>query len=114
KAGTEARFSSRNDNILLGLIDHGSFRAGLAGKIVMPRDADDSDDLAGLDPVRLGVEVGAFAEIYPTDWLRVRGEVRRGFRAHEGVVGDVSADAFYDVTPEVRVSGGPRLSFASS
>lgn len=114
KAGDDPRFSSRNDAISLGLIDTGAFRAGLAGRFVMPRDADDSSDLRGLDDVKFGVEVGGFAEFYPMDWLRVRGEVRRGFRAHEGVVADVAVDAFADITPAVRVSGGPRLSLASA
>ena len=58
--------------------------------------------------------MGGFAEFYPTDWLRVRGEMRRGFSAYEGVVGDVAVDAFADITPEVRVSGGPRVSFGSA
>ena len=80
----------------------------------MSRDDGDSADLTGLDPVRSGIEAGGFAEFYPTDWLRVRGEVRRGFRAHEGVVADVEIDAFADITPEVRISGGPRMSFASA
>jgi outer membrane protein len=114
KAGDDPRFSSRNDNISLGLIDTGAFRFGLAGRFVPSRDSGDSDDLAGLDPVKFGVEVGGFAELYPTDWLRVRGEVRQGFRAHHGVVGNVNVDAFADITPDIRVSGGPRLSFASS
>ena len=64
--------------------------------------------------MRFGGEAGGFVEVYPTDWLRVRGEVRQGIRSHHGVVADVAADAFYDVTPDVRISGGPRLSFASS
>jgi outer membrane protein len=114
KAGGEARYTSRNDNISLGLIDTGAFRAGIAGRFVLARDDGDSSDLAGLDPVRFGIEAGGFAEFYPTDWLRVRGELRRGFRAHEGVIGDVAVDAFADITPEVRVSGGPRMSFASA
>lgn len=114
KAGGEARYTSRNDNISLGLIDTGAFRAGIAGKFVLPRDEGDSSDLAGLDPVPFGFEAGGFAEFYPTDWLRVRGELRRGFRTHEGVVGDVAVDAFADIAPEVRVSGGPRISFASA
>ena len=114
KAGPEARFSSRNDNISIGLIDTGAFRAGATGKIVFPRDDGDSGDLAGIDPVRWGAEVGGFAEVYPTDWLRVRGELRQGIRAHEGLVGDVAVDAFVDVTPTVRLSGGPRLSFATA
>ena len=114
KAGGEARYTSRNDNISLGLIDTGAFRAGIVGKIVVSRDDGDSADLTGLDPVRSGIEAGGFAEFYPTDWLRVRGEVRRGFRAHEGVVADVEVDAFADITPEVRISGGPRMSFGSA
>lgn len=113
KAGPAARFTSRNDNISLGLVDNGGVRAGLTGKFLFGRDNDDRA-LRYLDPVRWGGEVGAFAEFYPTDWLRVRGEVRHGIRSHDGVVADIAADAFYDVTPEIRISGGPRVSFASA
>jgi outer membrane scaffolding protein for murein synthesis (MipA/OmpV family) len=114
KAGPQARFVSRNDNISFSLYDSGGVRAGLTGKIIWGRDGDDADALKHLDPVRFGGEIGGFAEIYPTDWLRVRAEVRQGIRSHHGVVADVTADAFHDVTPDVRLSGGPRLSFASS
>lgn len=114
KAGKEEPFSSRNDNISLGLIDTGTFRAGPAGRFVMSRDSDDYDDLRGLNDVDFGVEVGAFAEYYPIDWLRLRGELRRGFSAHEGVVADFNVDAFTDITPALRISGGPRISWASS
>jgi outer membrane protein len=114
KAGPEARFTSRNDNISFSLFDNGAVRAGATGKIIFPRDEDDADELQGLDPVRWGGEIGGFAEFYPTDWLRLRGEVRHGIRAHQGVVADVSADAFHDISPAVRISGGPRLSFASA
>lgn len=114
KAGPEARFSSRNDNISLALVDDGEIRAGLAGKLLFSRDEGDSDALRGLDPVRWGGEVGGFIEFYPTDWLRVRAEARHGIRSHDGVVGDLTMDAFHDITPDVRVSGGPRLSIASS
>lgn len=112
--GSKSPFTSRNDNISLGLIDTGNFRAGPVGKIVFPRDSEVSDDLRGLDPVEWGAEVGGFAEFYPAEWLRVRGEVRHGIRAHDGIVGDLAADAFFDITPTVRISGGPRLSVASS
>ncbi|MBN9235297.1 MULTISPECIES: MipA/OmpV family protein [Phyllobacteriaceae] len=113
KAGNDTRFSSRNDNISLGLYDTGNFRAGLNGKLLLRRSSD-TQGLEGLDPVPWGGELGGFAEFYPVDWVRVRGEVRQGVRAHHGVVADFAADAFYDVTPEVRISGGPRMSLASS
>jgi outer membrane scaffolding protein for murein synthesis (MipA/OmpV family) len=114
RQGTERRFSSRNDNVSIGLIDTGTFRAGPTGKLVFARDGGDSGDLAGLDPIRFGAEIGGFAEVYPTDWLRLRGEVRHGIRSHDGVVADISADAFMNVTPTVQVSAGPRVSMASS
>ena len=112
KAGPEARFISRNDNISLALIDDGSVRAGLTGKFLFSRPA--KDELQGLDPVRWGGEAGGFFEFYPLDWVRARAELRHGIRAHDGFVADIAADAFYDVTPTVRISGGPRVSFASS
>ena len=114
KAGPQARFTSRNDAISFGLYDSGRLRAGVAGKILWGRDEDDADALRHLDPVRFGGEIGGFAEFYPTNWLRLRAELRHGIRSHNGVVADVAADAFHDVTPVLRISGGPRLSFASA
>lgn len=113
KSGPARRFTSRNDNISFGLIDTGAFRAGPTGKIVFGRDSNDYSQLRGLDDLRWGVELGGFAEVYPTDWMRVRGEVRHGIRAHNGVVADVAVDAFTDVTPDIRISGGPRASYGN-
>ncbi len=114
KAGPEARFTSRNDDISFSLYDNGRVRAGINGKIIAQRDSADYWQLQGLDPVRWGGELGGFAEVYPTDWLRVRGELRHGIRSHHGVVADVAVDAFMDVTDSVRVSAGPRISWASA
>ena len=113
KAGPSARFSSRNDNVSLAFIDTGTFRAGAAGKLIFGRDDDTHPDVAGLSPVKFGGEVGGFAEVYPTDFLRLRAELRRGIRSHDGVVADVAADAFFDVTDTIQLSGGPRVSWAS-
>src|SRR5690349_2260950 len=55
KAGPEARFSSRNDNISLALIDDGHVRAGLTGKFLWGRD-NSTEELKGLDPVKWGGE----------------------------------------------------------
>ncbi len=114
RQGTLEKFSSRNDNISIGLIDTGTFRAGPTGKLILRRDEGDDDDLEGLDPVRFGGELGGFAEVYPTDWVRIRGELRQGIRSHDGLVADVNVDAFYNVTPAIRISGGPRVALASA
>ncbi|MDX0606782.1 hypothetical protein GOC90_04760 [Sinorhizobium medicae] len=114
KVGSSVRFSSRNDNISYALVDHVHFRAGAVGKLIFERDEDASDDLKGLDPVKFGGELGGFAEFYPTDWMRFRAEVRQGIRSHHGVVADITADAFTDVSETIRISAGPRLTATSS
>lgn len=114
KHGPVARFTSRNDNISIAVIDNGAFRAGVAGKIIWGRDDKTHRDIAGLSKVKFGGEIGGFVDVYPTDFFRVRGELRRGVNSHEGIIADLSADAFFDVTDTIRVSGGPRVSWASS
>jgi len=114
KAGPSARFSSRNDNISLAFVDTGTFRAGAAGKLIWSRDGDTHPAIRGMAQVRFGGEAGGFAEIYPTGFLRLRAEVRHGIRSHDGVVADLAADAFFDVTDKIQISGGPRASWASA
>lgn len=113
RAGSGARFSSRNDNISFALIDNGMFRAGPVGKILFER-SDRDRALRGLGTVPWGGEIGGFFDFYPSSWLRVRTEIRHGIRAHSGVVADINADAFHDITPTIRLSGGPRLSLATT
>jgi outer membrane scaffolding protein for murein synthesis (MipA/OmpV family) len=114
RQGTATRFSSRNDNISLGFIDTGDFRAGLTGKLIFPRDSSDYRALRGLHDVDFGGELGLFAEYYPLDWMRVRGEVRKGIVTHDAIVGDLAVDAFTNLTPALQLSGGPRLSAATA
>lgn len=113
RSGAGPAFTSQNDNPSFGLFDNGVFRVGPVGKILFERDGSTDRDLRGLKPVPWGGEAGIFAELYPASWIRLRAEVRHGIRAHHGVVADVAADAFYDVAPNWRISGGPRLSLAS-
>lgn len=110
QTGVAERFSSRNDNISFALLDMQDFRVGVTGEFLMSRGGSQAD---GLKDVPWGGEVGGFMEFYPTDWFRMRAELRHGIRAHKGIVGELAGDAFYDVTPAIRVSGGPRVSFAS-
>lgn len=113
KSGTAPRFSSRNDNPSLGLIDNGAVRAGIVGKLITRRDEDTDAKLVGLATVPWGLELGGFVEVYPTDWIRARAELRQGIRSHDGVVADLAVDAFTDIAPNLRLSGGPRATVAS-
>lgn len=110
RTGVAERFASRNDNISFALMDMQDFRIGLTGEFLMGRGGSQAD---GLKDIPWGGEIGGFMEFYPTDWFRLRTELRHGVRVHNGLIGEVAGDAFYDVTPQIRVSGGPRVSFAS-
>ena len=114
KAGPGPKFISRNDSPSIGLYDNGWLRAGVVGSLIYPRNDSSSNDLRGLPNVSWGAQAGGFAEIYPTDWLRVRGELRQGFVSYYGLVGDIAADAFYDFAPSWRISAGPRLELATA
>ena len=114
KQGNQPRFTSRNDSASFSLLDQGAFRAGLVGRFIPKRDGDTDRDLRGLKPVKWGAEAGAFVEVYPTDWLRARAELRQGIRSHSGLVADTAVDAFTDIAPNLRLSGGPRATWATS
>ncbi len=106
-------FRSVDDNPSIALFDTGTFRAGAVGRLDWGRDQDDSDRLLGLGDVDYSLELGGFAEWYPVDWLRFRGELRYGFGGYDGIVGGLGADAIW-TAGQWRFAAGPRLSFAGS
>jgi outer membrane protein len=114
RAGTPARFRGPRDGLGIGLIDTGRFRAGPAFKVKLPRDEGDNSDLRGLGNVDWTLEAGAFAEYWPTDYFRLRAELRQGIGGHHGLVGDLSADLVVPVTPQLTLSAGPRLTLATA
>jgi outer membrane protein len=114
RAGTPARFRGPRDGLGIGLIDTGRFRAGPAFKVKLPREEGDNSDLRGLGNVDWTLEAGAFAEYWPTDYFRLRAELRQGIGGHHGLVSDVMADVVVPVAPRLTLSGGPRLTLATA
>lgn len=114
RQGRGPRFTSRNDSAGFTLYENEMIRAGVAGKLIAGRDAETAKSLRGLDPVKFGAEAGGFIEVYPTDSLRARAELRQGIRSHHGAVADFAVDAFTDITPQIRVSAGPRATYATA
>jgi outer membrane protein len=70
----------------------------------------DQGRLAGLRPIDFAVEPGGFIDLWPTDWLRARVEVRRGVLGHAGVVGDAGID-FIHTGRKWDFSIGPRVGY---
>ncbi len=106
-------FRSVDDNPSVALLDTGSFRVGAVGRLDWGRDEDSSDRLTGLGDVDMSIEAGGFAEWYPFQWLRLRGELRYGMGGFDGVTGDLAADLIYTMD-RWRFAVGPRLSYAGS
>ncbi|PPD16207.1 MAG: hypothetical protein CTY25_02045 [Methylobacterium sp.] len=104
--------SVADDNIAFGLIGGQNWRAGFTGKFLGERRESRDFALRGLGNVGFGAEIGGFAEYYPLPWLRARAELRRGFAAHEALVGDLKLDFFTRFDDRWTVSIGPRVTLA--
>ena len=114
RAGTPDRFRSARDGAGIALLDTGSFKFGPAVKFRYARKEGDDASLRGLGDIDWTLEAGAFAEFWPEDFLRMRVELRKGFGGHRGFVSDITADLVVPVTPQLTLSGGPRLTIADA
>ena len=114
RVGTPAGFRSPRDGASFGIFDYGRFVAGPTAKVRFARHEDDDSDLRRLGDVAWTLEAGAFAEYWPSDWLRGRVELRQGIGGHHGLVSDVTADVVVPVTRQLTFSGGPRMTLATT
>jgi outer membrane protein len=109
RRGTQPGFGAPDDGASLGLFSGPDWSAGLTGRVRAPREND--HDLRGFEKVDLAAEGGVFAAYWPKDWLRLRGELRRGVGGHHSWIADLGADAVAREGGLV-ASLGPRLSWA--
>lgn len=114
RAGTPRNFSSPRDGFSFGILDSRRFQVGPAVKMRFPRKEGSDSDLRGLGDIGWTVEAGGFVEYWPAEWLRGRVELRQGMGGHHGLVSDLMADLVLPVSPQLTVSGGPRLTLASA
>ncbi len=84
-----------------------------AVRVLQKRDFKAGDPLFGLSKVDMAVELGVEVD-YTDTWFRVFAEARQGFGGHSGQILDLGADAIWRPLPQLRLAGGPRLSFASA
>ena len=106
------RFSAPDDGFGVPVVDASGFRAGPVGNVVVPRWRT-HEELIGLHKVRPAVEIGAFAEYFPVDSLRMRIEVRSGVYGHDGVVATGGAD-YVTSADRFTFSIGPRVDVGSA
>jgi outer membrane protein len=113
KVGTPPEYFGPRDSFGFSVLDIGQFKFGPAVKIVWPRKASDDRALNGLGDINYALQVGAFAEYWPAQWLRLHGELRQGFGGEKGVTGDLFLDAIVRAG-QFRFLAGPRLTLQST
>jgi outer membrane protein len=113
KVGTPPEYFGPRDSFGFTILDLGQIKIGPAVQIAWPRYASSDKALNGLGDVNFAVQAGAFAEYWPAQWLRLRGEVRQGFGGETGVTGDLFVDAIVPAG-QFRFSAGPRLTAQST
>jgi outer membrane scaffolding protein for murein synthesis (MipA/OmpV family) len=102
-----------DDGIDFEFVETSNFRAGPVGALRYTRDTNTIDrGYRRVGKVDLSAELGAFAEYWPSDWLRTRVEVRGGVVGAEGVVADFGADFVQRPNDRLVLTLGPRLSIA--
>ena len=111
--GTPPEYFGPRDSFGFSVLNLGPVRIGPAVQVVWERRASSDPALNGLGDIDFALQAGAFAEYWPAQWLRLRGEVRQGFGGEKGVTGDLFMDA---VVPagQFRFSGGPRVTLQST
>ena len=105
-------FGAADDSFGISLLSQGKFSAGPALAIEGSRKESEVGALVGT--VGTTVEAGAFAQVYATDSLRLRTELRRGIGGHDGWVGHAAADQIWRDGDRYLFSIGPRLVFSDA
>ncbi|MEH3048617.1 MipA/OmpV family protein [Sphingomonas adhaesiva] len=95
------------DGPSLTLLRSGRFEAGPMLRLEGIRRADDLG--GGLPRVARSFEPGVFAQFWPSDAIRLRGDVRKGVSGHEGWVSTLAADYVARDGDAWLVSIGPRV-----
>jgi outer membrane scaffolding protein for murein synthesis (MipA/OmpV family) len=113
RVGEPERFKAPDDGISFTLYETPGFSFGPTARLVGSRNPKDDRDFIGLHKIDYTIEGGAFLEVWPLDFLRVRGEIRQGFNGHEGVVGNLGLD-YVQRYGAFTFSIGPRFAFGSS
>jgi outer membrane protein len=97
----------------IGGRDRGGLSVSPSFNVRGARKSADTPALTGLSDVDLAIEFGAEIS-YEADYFRLHANLRRGFGGHEGWAGEAGADLIVRPMEGLRVSAGPRISYADN
>lgn len=100
------RFTPPDGGTTLALYSNQYFEIGPVVRFRYQRD--DTGELKGFNRIGVAVEPGLYTDIWPTNWLRLRLEGRKGVSGHTGWVGDAGFDLVHQ-GKRWDASVGPRI-----
>ena len=107
RGSNQFEFEAPDDSFDIKLYSKDGFSFGPAASIAGGRNR--SDVGARVDKLSTTIEVGAFAQYYVSDSIRLRAETRKGIGGHGGVVASLGADHVWRKGDDYVFSIGPRL-----
>lgn len=125
--GSDSYKASPSVGLSFGYLSSGSVSFGTEGGVafapglsVSPsvnirgtRTSADHDELAGLPDVDRAYEVGLRMSYTTEDW-QVFGALRRGFKGHTGLIGEVGGNVIFRPADKWTLNIGPRATFANA
>jgi MipA family protein len=113
RADQPERFSAPDDSLSLAILKNDWFAVGPAGRWINDRNIKNNPELFGLYDVNAAIEIGGFAELTPTPWLRLRAEARKAVSGYDGWAFFLGGDVWHR-WGNLTLSIGPRLDFGDS
>lgn len=91
-----------------------SYGLGFGGSVrfISAREADDYEELTGLEDIDFSVEIGGGLEFNAPDY-ELFAKMRYGVIGHESLVAELGGDIFYRPTDKITLSAGPRILWGS-
>jgi MipA family protein len=111
REGAPMPFEAPDDGAGFGILPNESaFNFGPTLEFQNKRQEEDAG--AAIGDVGFTVEAGGFVEIFPSDNIRLRAELRQGIGGHKGLVGDLGVDIIARDDDRYIFSIGPRARWA--
>ena len=109
-------FTSPRDSSGFTVFDTERINIGPALNFQLPRYSRDDRALRGRKDIDFVLEPGIFIEYFPTDFMRLRSELRQGAGGHHGQIFDFSADLYtrFGDARQWFVAAGPRLTLETA
>ena len=111
RGGGQFDFEAPDDNFDIRLYENEGLSLGPVAAYQPGRKNRDFGDRVGKVPNT--IEVGGFVQYQMSEFLRLRGEVRKGVGGHNGLIASLGADGVWRDGDRYVISAGPRLNFTN-